>query len=65
MGGELPTLQALTESLGSSMWLNTIFVLSHAGATAPCNSGPRGGSPLEQMPFETYAEQVRVKHPRI
>jgi len=48
--GELPALKGLSDRLGPGLWLNTIVVLSHAGATPP--KGPKG-----QIGFDTYANQ--------
>lgn len=47
---ELPALASLTRVLGSSLWLNTIVALTHAGSVPPA-------SPKGQLNFDVWAQQ--------
>jgi hypothetical protein len=49
-GGEVAVLQALTQSLGPGVWLNTIIALTHSGAVPP--SSARG-----PLTYDAYAAQ--------
>lgn len=49
-GGEMAVLQALTNTLGPGIWLNTIVALTHAGGLPP--STARG-----QLSYDSYAQQ--------
>ncbi|KAK9837680.1 hypothetical protein WJX74_002838 [Apatococcus lobatus] len=48
--GDFRTLQMVTEVVGSSVWLNTILVLTHAGEPVP--EGPQG-----EFGYETWVSR--------
>ncbi len=47
---DLHTLQMVTEALGSSLWFNSILVLTHAGEPVP--EGPQG-----EMGYDTWVQR--------
>eukprot|EP00775_Hariotina_reticulata_P003525 gene3525-3794_t len=49
-GGELPVLQAVTNTCGPAIWLNTIVALTHAGSLPP--SGAQG-----HLSWDGYSQQ--------
>ncbi|KAL5206683.1 hypothetical protein ABZP36_034892 [Zizania latifolia] len=56
---EYPLLKLITDILGSSMWFNTVLVMTHCSSSPP--EGP-DGYPLEYDAYARYCKNVVQRH---
>ncbi|XP_015698666.1 translocase of chloroplast 90, chloroplastic [Oryza brachyantha] len=56
---EYPLLKLITDILGSSMWFNTVLVMTHCSSSPP--EGP-DGYPLEYDAYARYCKNVVLRH---
>uniref|UniRef100_A0A0D9XXP6 AIG1-type G domain-containing protein n=1 Tax=Leersia perrieri TaxID=77586 RepID=A0A0D9XXP6_9ORYZ len=56
---EYPLLKLITDILGSSMWFNTVLVMTHCSSSPP--EGP-DGYPLEYDAYSRYCKNVVQRH---